>query len=70
MGDMADYHLDYSDKIYDEYDECDDEPFGINCKYCKRGPYFWCQMLDDGRWRLVTKTGKVHVCKAYRIQVS
>jgi hypothetical protein len=61
MGEMADFTLDYMDDEETLYD------YGgvLSCRYCKRSGFHW-DKTPEGRWRLVTETGKVHVCKAYR----
>jgi len=60
MGEMADFYLDCEtgeEPLYDYSGE-------LACRYCKRGGFHW-EQTDDGKWRLVTKIGRVHQCKAY-----
>lgn len=73
MGEMADYALDtiIDNMISDDEDFDPDEIGhivfirGVQCKYCGRWPYYWKQ-TKDGKWRLRTRTGKIHKCAKYR----
>ena len=40
--------------------EEDDQPSLIICKLCRTSGLHWEN--DNGRWRLLTKSGMVHVC--------
>jgi hypothetical protein len=62
MGEMADLILD--DMMFN--DDCmGPDISGVNCQYCKRGPFYWDQ--DHlGYWRLYTENGKLHSCKPYK----
>jgi hypothetical protein len=36
----------------------------VKCKYCKRRGFHWEQ--DSSGWRLKTKSGLIHKCKAHK----
>lgn len=58
---MAAYYFEQGMESYlSGEDEQSDE---VRCRYCKRRGFHWQQF--DGRWRLATDTGKVHVCIAF-----
>jgi hypothetical protein len=59
MGDMSDMILEqgWDDPFGDE----DDQPSFVTCRYCKRSGFEWG--VVDGKWRLHTPAGKLHVCK-------
>lgn len=51
MGDMADLYNELAEEVVDE------ELPGALCRRC--GKWFaWCQI--DGKWQLVTDTGRIH----------
>lgn len=58
---MAAYYFDQGFQAYLSGEE-EEEP--IRCRYCGRAGYEW--MKTERGWRLITTTGKVHKCKAYR----
>jgi hypothetical protein len=61
MGDMADLY----NYWFDDDDFEPEAPPSVTCRYCHRGPFWWLED-DNDDWRLVTATGKVHSCKAYK----
>ena len=64
MGEMADLVLD--DMMFNN-DCMGPDISGVNCQYCKRGPYYWMQ--DHlGHWRLYTENEKLHICKPYKLE--
>lgn len=44
----------------EEYDE--DPPSYITCKYCSKRHLVW-EEIEDGKWKLLEKSGRIHVCK-------
>ena len=61
-GDMADFIQD--EMVFDDEFMAPDIT-GVNCQYCKKGPFYWHQD-DKGKWRLYTETLKLHICKSYK----
>lgn len=58
MGDIAD---DHADRLFDHYDEPDDDDKGITCRRCGATGLEW---INTGvRYRLMDDAGKFHVCK-------
>ena len=64
---MASYYAEQGfDAMLMGEDDAEDYP-EIQCRYCKRNGFYWEQQ-STGKWRLVTKHGKVHVCRAHKRQ--
>jgi hypothetical protein len=42
----------------------DEQEREVECQYCHRIGFEWQQI--EGKWRLVTPSGKIHKCKQYR----
>jgi hypothetical protein len=61
MGEQADYLID--DMMLSEMEE-DYAVAGVQCKYCKRGPFWW-QQDHLGIWRLYTEKLHLHKCNKY-----
>ena len=60
MGDMADFiNQGGWESGEDDYDKSN---FKV-CRYCGDYNLHWAKV--EGRWRLATSTGKLHMCKAY-----
>lgn len=51
--------------LIDNWDLDDDRPEYATCRYCGVDNLTWYQ-LPDGRWRLLTPSGRVHCCKPYQ----
>jgi hypothetical protein len=63
MGDIAD--MLFEQGLQEMIDgELNGPPSPVYCKYCKRDGFHWD--LTDTGWRLITITGRIHSCKAYR----
>lgn len=58
----AEDHINYFD------DREDEEPRTTECKQCGKGSLEWFN--DEGRWRLLERSGKVHVCDPKRVHRS
>lgn len=55
---------------FDSYDEDnDDQPILKECKFCGKGNLIW-EELEEGKWRLLEKSGKIHSCLSKRIPLS
>jgi len=52
----ASEELDGLEQLYDE-----EYPFIIQCKYCGQKNLAWS--LREQRWRLLTSSGEIHVCR-------
>ena len=65
MGDIADQIIgDILDPLFDEdYEEEDEYGSSIKCKFCGK-QYHWEKVR--GKWRLHTRTGRIHFCKGYK----
>ena len=72
MGEYADLTLDQygwddEDDEFLDYDKSGYVPSRrgrtVKCKYCGRRGFVWKE--TDAGWRLATRTGKIHVCKAF-----
>jgi len=66
MGDMADYYLDRdSIEDADAWENFQGERPRV-CEYCGAGPLWW--RMTSGGWRLFTRDGHMHTCRAYQEQ--
>jgi hypothetical protein len=45
----------------------DEQEQEAECRYCHRRGFEWHQF--EGKWRLVTPSGKIHKCKKYQRRV-
>jgi hypothetical protein len=63
MGDMADWIMEQSEvDLYEYQGQYDYE--GVKCRYCGNRGFIWVE--TENGWRLMTPTGKLHRCKAYK----
>ena len=73
MGEMADMALDtiIDNMINPKSEEYDPDELthvvfnrDIQCRYCKRRGFYWNQEANL-KWRLYTRSGKLHRCKDF-----
>ncbi len=58
MGDIADEH---ADRLFDRYDEPDDDDKSVTCRRCGASGLEW---INTGvRYRLMDDAGKFHQCQ-------
>ena len=69
MGDMADWIIEngIDDCVYDLDLHDGFEMRSKRCKYCGKDGFVWINQgtKKSPRWRLMTKTGKLHSCAKY-----